>query len=383
MVVRARPWARLPALVWALALVPALACSAETRTAERVDDEISGAPLTEIERASIGSVWLYAHASWTTALNAKAVPSGRPLTPSPAYLAYWHWFDQIATGAGARIQTGGNWKLASSIALRFGVCPEADFAAEDPSLDAAARFDAARAILDASLATGILHDPAKRRDRRVVRAELDRAFRVPAATRAVLDQVFGEDVSRAFSATAVRADPTGTPILRAEDVPVAYPERAGAVREQTLATAMASWRSVYASATEPAAALTRVERAMEDGAPVLLTWFVDFGALEDRDRPLRGTFNLGTLRELGPRQQGGHTAVLEASSASLVRVPNAWGAAHPERVSEPGMPAHHDVLVEYLVAPIKRCVTRDGVTDTSNCPTTQVPLESVVLPPGY
>lgn len=36
-----------------------------------------------------------------------------------------------------------------------------------------------------------------------------------------------------------------------------------------------------------------------------------------------------------------------------------------------------------VLAPIERCVSKDGVTDTSNCPSSQVPLESVVLPPGY
>ncbi len=398
--------ARAPALLVALLAAVSVACSEDARPIEQTDDEVAGVPQTEVERQAIGSVWLYAYGEWASALHASA--TGETLDASPAYLAYWHWFDQIASGVSPHIQTGGNWTLASSLVRRYGLCPASAFPSESAPADDAERFAEAMATIEASLASGVLHDPAKRRDRTVVRSELDRAFRLPSDTRAMLDRAFGADASRSFTSLRAPADASGTPLVRAETVRVSYPGSTSG--GATLATAMTAWRPLYYVASDGRAFLQRVQRAMNDGAPILLTWFVDFAALEARDVPLRGSFNLATWRELGPGQQGGHVALLRAYSAKLpdgaivsaelmrsapssaldpnaevlsVRVQSEWGAARPERATAPGMPAFVDLHLDYLSAPIKRCVTRDGVTDTTSCPFSQVPLESVVLPPGY
>ena len=48
------------------------------------------------------------------------------------------------------------------------------------------------------------------------------------------------------------------------------------------------------------------------------------------------------------------------------------------------MPGYHDLYMDYLNGPVKRCTTRfDGETDTTNCPYDHPPLQKVVLPPGY
>jgi hypothetical protein len=68
----------------------------------------------------------------------------------------------------------------------------------------------------------------------------------------------------------------------------------------------------------------------------------------------------------------------------FLRVKNSWGAEHPDRAFAPGMPGYDDLYSDYLNGPIKRCVTQaDGQTDTTNCPYDQVPLQNVVVPPGY
>ena len=72
-----------------------------------------------------------------------------------------------------------------------------------------------------------------------------------------------------------------------------------------------------------------------------------------------------------------------APSISFFRVKNSWGAARVDRASAPGMPGYHDLYMDYLDGPVKKCAERDGETDTTNCTTQQVPLKYVILPPGY
>ncbi len=392
------------------------------------DDEIIGVPQTEVERQSIGHSWLYAHARWVEALHARA--TGRTEAFSPAYWTYWHWFDQIAGGAGARISTGGNWLTANAIVAAYGLAPAAAFVAEDPATDMAERARSAIAFIDESLANGVLKDPKARRDRKVVRRELDRAWGLAPDVVATLDRVFGEEVTRTFDSPSARADASGTPILRAEDVEVAFAEGAGkALVARRLSHAMATFAQIYYDTSDRRSFLLRVQNAVHDGQPVLLSWFVDFNALETREAQVgapRGSFNVATLKAQGPGTQGGHAAIIEGYQARLsdgrlvdvgtegspspspiaraepseedgrldaaldrssevvfLRVKNAWGVARPERARLPDMPDHHDLYLGYLDGPVQRCEQFDGVTDTSNCRTTTTPLKSVLLPPGY
>jgi hypothetical protein len=180
---------------------------------------------------------------------------------------------------------------------------------------------------------------------------------------------------------------------------------------------MNEWRLVY-SACLRRSFPPGVLRALNAAQPVIVTWFVDFNALESRDTPLRGSFNLATLTELGPGRQGGHMTVLEDYQAKLAdgrvleagktldpsnpddkalldtallsstqveffRVKNSWGSARADRAFAPGMPGYHDLHLDYLDGPVKKCVERNGTTDTTTCPTTATPLQNVVLPPGF
>jgi hypothetical protein len=76
-------------------------------------------------------------------------------------------------------------------------------------------------------------------------------------------------------------------------------------------------------------------------------------------------------------------ALLASTQIDFLRVKNSWGSARPDRAFAPGMPGYHDLHLDYLDGPVKKCVERDGETDTNNCPTTTTPLQNVVLPPGY
>ena len=73
---------------------------------------------------------------------------------------------------------------------------------------------------------------AARRNKALVRKELDRAWALGADVSATLDQVFGADAPRTFTSTTSRADASGTAILRADDFAVSYANTPGAIAVQ-------------------------------------------------------------------------------------------------------------------------------------------------------
>ena len=425
--IEAAPGMALRSLALALALALALSlgsslaigCAApsDQGPVASASDDIVDVPQTEVERQSIGNCWIYAHASWLESMHKAA--TGESFDVSQSYWTYWHWFDQISAGTAGQISTGGNWQTANGIVRKYGLSPERSFVVADTESEMSARQASALAAVNESLANGALETSAARRNKALVRKELDRAWALAADVTATLDRVFGPDVSRTFSSTTSRADASGTDLLRGDDFVVSYPSTpGGVVAQHRLTQAMSEWRQVYYAGIDRRVFQQRVQRALHDAQPVVITWFVDFNALESRDGALRGSFNLVTLNELGPGRQGGHmtviddyqakladgrvlaagttldptkpeektllaAALLPSTEIELFRVKNSWGAARPDRAFSPGMPGYHDLRFDYLDGPVKKCVTRDGNTDTSSCTSTTVPLQNVVLPPGY
>ena len=405
------------ALLLSLSAASAMGCATEVAEDETAVDEneIVNVPQTDVERQSIGNCWLYAHASWIESMNKSA--TGADFDLSQSYWTYWHWFDQIAGGYSSQISTGGNWTTANNIVRKYGLMAEKDFVFADTLNEMSNRQKTALDTLNASLENGALKDAAARRDKRKLRQEMDRAWGLSQAQSRMLDRVFGASVTRTFASSARS---TGTTIVRPQDFPVSYSPAPGLPLEQkTLTQAMSEWRQVYYSSYDKRGFLLRVQKALHAAQPVIITWFVDFNAMENRQNERRGAFNMTTLGELGPGSQGGHMTVLEDYQAVLadgtllkagetldptipedkelldraletstdiqfLRVKNSWGSARPDRAFAPGMPGYHDLYMDYLNGPVKRCTTRaDGETDTTNCPYDHTPLQNVVLPPGY
>ncbi len=407
------------ALVVSLGSALAIGCAAPSDQVPVASgsDDIVDVPQTDVERQSIGNCWIYAHASWVESMHKAA--TGESFDVSQSYWTYWHWFDQLTAGSATQISTGGNWQTANGIVRKYGLAPESSFIPADTATETSTRQASALAAVNESLTNGALKTLSARRDKALVRKELDRAWALGAEVSATLDRVFGADVSRTFTSTTSRADASGTELVRAEDFVVSYPSAPGAVPAQRkLTQAMSEWRQAYYASADRRAFQVRIQRALHDAQPVIITWFVDFNALESRDTPERGSFNLPTLTELGPGRQGGHmtviddyqakladgrvlaagttldpsnandktlldTALLPSTEVEFFRVKNSWGAARPDRAFAPGMPGYHDLHLDYLDGPVKKCIERDGTTDTSSCPSTTVPLQNVVLPPGY
>jgi hypothetical protein len=405
------------ALLLSLGATTAVGCSTETAEDIAIDEnEIVNVPQTDVERQSIGNCWLYAHASWVESMHLTA--TGESFDLSQSYWTYWHWFDQIAGGWSDKISTGGNYTTANNIVRKYGLMAEADFVPLDTTNEMSSRQKEALETLNASLKSGALQTREARMDKKLLRQEMDRAWGLEPEVSAALDRAFGERVTRTF-ASSTPARTTGTKIVRAQDFDVAYTSGPGLPAQQKkLTDAMTEWRSAFYSSDRRGFFL-RVQRALHDAQPVIITWFVDFNAMENRDNERKGSFNMETLNELGPGSQGGHMTVLEDYQATLgdgtllkagetldpsnpedaqlleaaldpstqiqfLRVKNSWGAARPDRAFAPGMPGYHDLYVDYLNGPVKRCTTKEnGDTDTTNCPYSHTPLQNVVLPPGY
>jgi hypothetical protein len=380
------------------------------------ENDIVNVAQTDVERQSIGNCWIYAHASWIESMNKSA--TGASFDLSQSYWTYWHWFDQIASGFGSEISTGGNYTTASNIVRKYGLMSEGAFVDTDTQNEMSSRQSSALATINDSLKNGALKETSARRDRLLVRRELDRAWGLTADVVDKLNRAFGESVTRTFSSTTSPASAEGTDIVRGQDFKVTYTTSpGGAPVQRNLVQAQSEWRQVYYRAGDRQFQI-RVQKALHDAQPVIITWFVDFNAMENRTNELRGSFNMTTLNEFGPGRQGGHMTVLEDYQAKLAdgrvlkagetldptnpeqkalldtalasssevqffRVKNSWGAARPDRAFAPGMPGYHDLHMSYLDGPVKKCAERNGQTDTTSCTTQQTPLKYVILPPGF
>jgi hypothetical protein len=394
------------------------------------DDAIVDVANSSVERQSIGNCWIYAHASWIEAMHLQV--AGEQVDLSQSYWTYWHWFDQI-TGSLARrdgsasVSTGGSWSTANGIVKRYGMLSEEAFVPEDGALEISWRQSDALARINASLSTGALSTRAARADRALVRRELDHAWGLSASVVAMLDGVFGADVARTFSGRGdARAVVGESALLDPATYPVAYAKRTVSRRtervdivQSTVSRAMTDWRTAYYW-PEDRATLQRAQRALHARQPAILTWDVDFNAMESNPTSeLRGSFNLATLQSHGaPGSQGGHMVVLEDyevdttdygrllagqtldptlsddaaklaaalrddSQVRFWRVKNSWGTARPDRGSAPGFPGYHDLYMDYLNGPIAWCPDADRSAPDFKCTQTTVPLQSFVLPPGF
>ncbi len=421
---------------WGTLLLIATGCGYSELNAGGVAPDEEGAstnPITwvdqsKVERQSIGNCWLYATASWAEALNKAA--TGRELNTSQSYTTYWHWFDQISRGS-SKISTGGTYATAVDIYRRYGLMLQADFIPEEASAEMSARQASALDRINAALATGgALGTYEARRNRTLVRAELDKAWGLSSDAVALLDAVFTKGVTRTLDRAFVSAPPPSWTRLNGQELRVLRPadlaarvhnRTTGRYDDVTLADAIGSGWSrtgpyAWVEVDYPSSAASRrtlqkrVQRALHDHQPVIISWFVDFNALARN-----GSFTLEQLAAMGgPGRQGGHMVVMhdyevtnvpgygtlaagvnetrpEALQAALSdsatikfwRIKNSWGAFRPDRWDNTPIPGYHDLYQTYMNGPVKQCSTNaDGSTNTASCWSAQ-PWWDLVLPAGY
>jgi len=391
--------------------------------------DITDVPQSDVERQSIGNCWLYAEASWVESMHLSA--TGEQFDSSQSYWTYWHWYGEITSGwmSDNAIETGGGTYKSNQIIRERGLMAEVDFVPEDAQGEMSARQSTALSKMNMELSSGRLKDPSSRQDAKLVRQVMDEAWGLSAEVRAELDSAFGVDGSNTIGSSANLA---GTKILDPKTFAVRYTDRStdakvGAVKDTDLVTAMSEWHEESYPSYGSGAALDkdrrdfqiRVQKALHDRQPVIITWDVDFNAMESYDPVLRGSFNLTTLKNAGgPGHQGGHMTVLEdydaiteqygelkagitldpsnpddqakldaallpSTSIKFWRIKNSWGAFRDDRSSAPGFPGYHDLYMDYMDGPITFCPSVEGAKTPENCTGTTVPFGSVVLPPGY
>ncbi len=184
-----------------LAAVPAaaLACSAGNDPTTASDD-VTSVENTNVKSQAIANCWLYATAGWVESLHKGA--TARDVDVSEAYWNYWYWYEGITGGDIALdnpvgvngVTQGGWWGLGAELIQRYGWMYEGDFL---PQADAKAeKHVQAVAAINASLASGALASPAARRDPRIVRAELNKAWGI--------DATVVEDLERQFPVLPAR-----------------------------------------------------------------------------------------------------------------------------------------------------------------------------------
>jgi aminopeptidase C len=413
------------ALVSSVVLLGACAAPLDTEGLEdssSSSDALVDVPHSSVERQAIGNCWIYAHASWIESMHLTA--EGEEIDLSQSYWTYWHWFEQITgqlASSDREISTGGNWSTANNLVRRYGLVREAAFVTADTLNEMSARQDSALRRINASLASGALSTQSARRDRALVRAELDAAWELPRDVAGLLDQVFGPAVERRLDRTGTRrAVLAGTPLLDPREFAVSYVELTGDDRVEpvraTLTQAMNEWGYADYSRGDRET-LLRTQRALHERQPVIMTWDVDFNAMESNPGELVGSFNLSTLERAGaPGRQGGHMVVIEDyevdttefgrlragetldpalpedaaklaaaleedSQVRFFRVKNSWGTARPDRGSAPGFPGYHDLYMDYLDGPIAWCPERTDPQD--DCSGESTPLSYLILPPGF
>jgi hypothetical protein len=404
----------------ALAAAGLLGCSssgdADSGTSS---DEIVNLPHTDVKNQAIGNCWLYATASWVEALHAGATAEKVDLSES--YWSYWHWYFQIVWSADEgpgnqfaemkELETGGGFIFAAHILKYAGAMREGDFIPEEATSTTSRRQSSAQSALNKSLREGALKDKAARRDMALVRKEMDAAWGLSTDVIARMTEAFGPTYEN-FG----MEPPEGSKVLSSSKFLVqsrdpASKDKLSVPLADILPSAIEgvpdgkfTWKEeLYpATATERRAFLKRMQRALHDGVPPLLSFTVDFSALQG---------NSFAIIPTTPGRQGGHMVavsdyqaenvpgfgtllagkleerpeVLEAALADeviipFIRVKNSWGptGAGPEF----SVSGHYDLTMKYLNGPIKNCLTATGDMDRNNCKD-EVPFGSMIFPAGY
>jgi hypothetical protein len=388
-------------------------------------DDVTDVNHTDVERQSIGNCWLYAHASWIESMNLSA--TGMAFDVSQSYWTYWDWFNKIVGGEvySGELETGGFYDVANNIVLERGIMPEVKFVKEDSSGEMSSAQSAALKILNEELKTGRLKDSQSRYNRALVRQVLDEAWKLTPTVKSQLTKAFGKNYEKSFLSSWTTS--SGTSIIHPKDFKVWYTERTTNKNQPTervtgLDVAINQWRVAnYPSWSDGSKRdfQIRVQKALHDRQPVIITWDVDFNAMEGFDPVLKGSFNNTTLKKAGrPGRQGGHMTVLEdyevetkdfgllkagvtldpakpedaqklaaallpTSTLKFLRIKNSWGAFRDDRSSAPGFPGYHDLYMDYLNGPIAWCPDQADPKDPAKCTGRSTPWDSVVLPPGY
>lgn len=378
---------------------------------------VTDVPQTQVKDQSIGNCWTYATTGWVESLA--KISSKKDLNLSESYVSYWYWYQQIVdpTFSGNTIAEGGSWGVAVELIRKWGMMDEGAFIPEEADAILSNRQAAAVKAMNESLANGALKTPESRLNKAVVRTELNKAWALSDAVVANLDKTFGAGGDKTLDVGSV---PDGVPIYSAKTLPAKLQNPVTkALEDHTLADAIGTprfdWNPDYrngtyawgvtrypTSATDRRSFQKRVQRALHDNQPVVVSWYVDFNALNAQgqfakppekpgsqgghmtiimDYQVNNVPGFGTLPAgvLETRPEALTAALDDAATIEFFRIKNSWGNYH----SVPTTVGYHDLYMAYLNGPISECETdakEEPILDKCH---PGVPLQDVVLPAGY
>jgi hypothetical protein len=399
----------------------AAGCSSAQDSTGEGEADVTNVKQSSVKDQSTENCWTYATMGWAESLVETA--TGKNADYSESYVTYWHWFDQITAGdvTGGVVEEGGSWGEAADLMLKYGIMATKDFVPQDATKELSDRQAVAVKAINEALKTGDLKSGAARRDRAKVRQIMDKAWQLTPEVTAALDATFGADVSKTLAtADATKASKM---VIHPSDLPVKL-KNPSTKRTDTVTLADAlgthksasdqdhrngafAWNDVAYPRAKQARRdfLKRVQRALADGNPVVVNWYVDFNALTADGKFLEPPAK--------PGSQGGHVvlavdyqvenvpgfgtlpagvvetrpAALEAALSdqaivTFIRIKNSWGTTyHP--LPAPAAGGDHDLYLKYLNGPIQECdLDADGNPKAGTC-VKAIPFESVVLPAGY
>jgi hypothetical protein len=150
--------------------------------------------------------------------------------------------------------------------------------------------------------------------------------------------------------------------------------------------------------------LARMQKVMHDQLPVIMSWYVDFNAMDPQGRflappptpgaqgghmvvtddyqitnvPGFGTLSAGTVES---RPDALQAALDPSAKIEFIRIKNSWGTYRADTSVVEG--GYYDLYMKYLDGPMKHCTQNaDETASTDDC-YDDTPLEGFVLPPGY
>ena len=295
--VATRRWfGRCAPVLAAAVLLLTMGCSYPSNGGESGSDiKTVDLPHTQVKWQSIGNCWLYAALGWAESEFLAA--TGRELNLSETYLTYRHFEVQLLSGEALdEVNTGGFWRESVRLMLDYGVMREGDFIPDEAEATFSKVQSKALEAINTSLKTGVL---SRDRSPAAIRSELDAAFGVTLSSLAgsivPLDRItLGRDAAgqtRTLRSEILKWTETRWPLNWNT-----YPSSEAQLPLDVGGTLSAQQIDL----------LRRVKRALNDGRPVIMNWWVDFNGLDET-----GTFDLDNVRVAGPGRQGFHSTVIE------------------------------------------------------------------------
>lgn len=284
---------RLVALAGIVSTALVSACGVEATNQSGSSVKVVDMAQSQVKWQSIGNCWVYAAVGWIESQVLKF--TGEELNISESYLSYRHFESQLISGRSmTEVQTGGFWHESKRLVLTYGLINEGDFIPSESENTFSASQDRAVKYLNNSLQNGLLKSD---RTAATVRAELDAAFGVKLADvqskiYKASDLVLGKNADGSLK--TVDSEIRGWNRINFPADFANYPD------ESELPVVKDKLTSAQKSL------LQRVKRALNDGQPVVMNWWVDFNGLDDN-----GIFSLENVAAKGSGRQGYHQTVIE------------------------------------------------------------------------